>query len=254
MKEKTAQTYATIFDYIIGSEKGKKIEFLDQYKKDTGNGEANLKVLYANFGKLMKQFVSENEGSLSHHSIVKLMKNIEHKQKHETVPVMSSLKLAAPEDYPQTMPDTGKTPHNPYGQNSTGQPVQEQAPPPEQDFKPPMPEKKTIPPELPNPGAHMGSARILPTKIDIETAMKDADNEGCPYDAVDLAAAYDITVPELEMILSGENEKTSASDKSVLKRLKDAGFSKVTFSNKSQEYIVKKHFFYTHGYTEDILA
>lgn len=40
-----------------------------------------------------------------------------------------------------------------------------------------------------------------PDKDSILAAMRDGEREGCPYDAVELAGAFGITVPELESIL-----------------------------------------------------
>jgi hypothetical protein len=47
---------------------------------------------------------------------------------------------------------------------------------------------------------------IYPSKAAVISAMEDADNEGRPMDAADLAAEFGISTSDIEQILSEEDE------------------------------------------------
>jgi hypothetical protein len=90
--EKVAAILAKIFDYVVESEKGKKVEFLDQFKKDTGLGGDRLKQLYKEFGDQMSAFAEQYPDDVPGHPILDLIKRFNKKKKDSKV--LSSLNLA----------------------------------------------------------------------------------------------------------------------------------------------------------------
>lgn len=159
--EKIAKVMAMIFDYIVESEHGKKSEFLDKFKSDTGLGGDRLKQLYKEFGKLMMEF-SEYDPS---HSILNLIRDriggVETPSKKSSL-LLSSLKTA---DYYHTTPGSSTAPAAPGQEeeipvvNPNGAP--QNTPPPGSEGAPPTPgqpqerkERVTVPPDLPNQILH----------------------------------------------------------------------------------------------------
>jgi hypothetical protein len=160
--EKIAKVMALIFDYIVESEHGKKSEFLDKFKNDTGLGGDRLKQLYKEFGKLMMEF-SEYDPS---HSILNLIRDrvggVEKTPSKKSSLLLSSLKTA---DYYHTTPGSSTAPAAPGQEeeipvvNPNGAP--QNTPPPGSEGAPPTPgqpqerkERVTVPPDLPNQILH----------------------------------------------------------------------------------------------------
>ena len=153
--EKIAKVMAMIFDYIVESEHGKKSEFLDKFKSDTGLGGDRLKQLYKEFGKLMMEF-SEYDPS---HSILNLIRDrvgggVATPSKRSSL-LLSSLKTA---DYYHTTPGSSTAPAAPSQEdipvvNPNGAP--QNAPPPGSACQPQeRKERVTVPPDLPNQILH----------------------------------------------------------------------------------------------------
>lgn len=82
-RENTAENIARIFNYVVESETGKKVQFLDEFKKDTGLSEASLKTLYTKFLKEMEEFVDEIGDEADGIDLIRVIRDAKKKKIHE---------------------------------------------------------------------------------------------------------------------------------------------------------------------------
>ena len=153
--EKIANVMVKIFDYIVASEHGKKVEFQDIFKRDTGLGADRLKQLYKEFSNLMMEFADQFSENSPAYGLISMIKNFSSKKRQpqpakasSVNALISSLKTADFNQLSPAHPTPDAAPQN------IQQPEEEGTKPDEdEDNKNQLP-RTTVPPELPNQMLH----------------------------------------------------------------------------------------------------